>query len=179
MGSKHWSQDMNTEGRDHQTVLSLTGGTCFFLHSLFQLCTILLVAHTANGRLRIPSLSALGGQGKDVQSFLWSCASFRARNMKPCVGLFPSFPFTNEVEESTVNEAAQLWPGMQWKSSSLGLGMVAMTLQNIHHDCRLWIFSSWLMTSCLSFLVSKYGNNVKQLRAMSTDCFSTALEMLF
>lgn len=43
--------------------------------------------------------------------------------MKPYVGLFSSFPFTNEVEESKVNEATQLRPGMQQeviKSGTVG-----------------------------------------------------------
>ena len=34
-------------------------------------------------------------------------------SMKPSVGLFSSFPFTNEVEESKANEATQLRLGMQ------------------------------------------------------------------
>lgn len=153
--------------------------TRFFLDSFFQLCVILVVYSEIQETLS--PITAFGeGEGKEMQSFFCSCASCRARNMKPSVGPFPSFPFTNEVEGSAVNEAAQLWPGMQNGSNQAqGWGMVAMTLQSMHHAFHLWIVPFWLMTSCLSFHVSKCDNNIKQLRIAPTHRFSTVLEMLF
>lgn len=153
--------------------------TRFFLDSLFQLCVILFVGHSEIQETLNPITAFGRGQGEEMQSFFCSCASCRARNTKPSVGPFPSFPLQMRLKEVQLMKQLSYDQECNGSNQARGWGMVAMTLQSMHHAFHLWVVLFWLMTSCLSFHVSKCDNNIKQLRVAPTHCFSTDLEMLF
>lgn len=108
--------------------------------------------------------------------FFCSCASCRARSKKPCVGCFLASPSQMRLKKVQLMKQLSYDQECNGSNQVQGWGTVAMALQSMHHDLHLWIFPSLLMASCLSFLVSKCDNNIKQLRVLPTCCFSTVLE---